>query len=713
MEAATPLAVARPPAESPGITKEEALALVRRYFKIPDGPGSLEVRLETEGNRPVWQFTYWIDRENGRYGRQIGVMDAITGRIRQFSLEDRMLRRPQTGPLGAPHTVEEARERAWALVRELYPEAASTLRPAPEALATPDPFLEGDSYTYTFEWMEYHNGVPVPSSAVRVSVDRYTLDYISLLANLLENPVYVEGSAALSTEEALARFREAAVPQLRYQLIYPSYPYQIEGDPQVRLLYQVTTPAFIDAVTGEFVNFPGQAVLDSPAEAVPAGSEPQRAVSFPLAPGDAVAVVRDLLGLPEDAEIQILDLSDDTGREASYHLYWHDEEGSASVSLNGKTGLVEYAYRSVPVSQNAPDPGQAEPTEEQLAQAREEAIRVVQRHFGSLVPSLRLEPGVTLLVSGEGISFHFQRYEHGVPFSHDGVDVITDPATGQWTRINAYWQEGVDLAPPEGVIGPEAAVEAFFADRTAQLVYWPKAEPWSIRSWRLSEPVELMLVYRHLSQDPAWYSVYGLDAVTGEPVGVLTAARSREAVDELISGHWAEGELRFLLDSFWIQPSDLNPEGEVSRLKALSLLLSVYTEIVGYMSGRSVAVPYVDAPESEGMRERLREAIMLGILRPEGEAPRLDGDAPITRAEFALWIARALGLGDLARSGLRTISGFADLEGLSPEHRNAIAFLEALGLVSSGAAFRGEDALTQAEAAAMAVRLLLHLQKAK
>lgn len=47
-------------AGTPAISKEEALALVQKHFKLPEGPGWLDLELTRYGPHPVWELNYWF-----------------------------------------------------------------------------------------------------------------------------------------------------------------------------------------------------------------------------------------------------------------------------------------------------------------------------------------------------------------------------------------------------------------------------------------------------------------------------------------------------------------------------------------------------------------------------------------------------------------------------------------------------------------------------
>lgn len=696
------------PALAPTIAKEEALALVKRHFKLPDGPGRLEVELSPE-YRPTWQIMYWVDRGSGTTGNSFATVDATTGRIRQVDVGNRLMRLPPTGPLGQPHSEEEGRERAWSLIQTLLPEESASLRPAPPGSNFYSPYSEFGAYNYT--WMQYHNEVPVSSSIVRVTIDRYSLDAVSYHDSLQTEATYPPTKAVVSQEEAFALFKAAAVPVLRYQPIYqPQYSViSTPTQPEMKLVYEMDLPFMLDPVTGKPVGFPGDEVPVPGPEPVSAGGDPLKAAALPLTEADAIALARQILELPPDAEMRV----DPPGEGPQISVNSTGSDSFGAVTLNRKTGMVVHAYRSGS-SQGAFEPGDADstPTAEQKERAKQEAIRAVQRFYSQQLPDLKLNGSPGASPWSQDLGFRFQRYVHGIAYGFDSITVNVDRRTGRWTQLSTHWQDEVKVPEPTGVIEAQKAHETYFAERTVRLVYqsMPRLRRLPTGPGQEPGPAELMLVHQlALSPQASHQNTYGIDAFTGQWIPAEDPLDLKET-DAKLTGHWAEGELRYALARLWVAPATLNPDGATTRLQAMNVLLSPYLEMGNWSNGNQ-PVPYKDIPQDDAQYHLVQQGIGSGMLQPTGEAPLFGGDEAISRAEFAVWIVRLLGLGDLAKSGLNAEASHTDLSGLTAEQRNAVAFLEALGMLAPGGQFRGEDPLTQAEAAAMMVRFLGHLQK--
>jgi len=699
-----PISSAPEEASAPVISREEVLALVKKYFNFSEGPGWLELELRRSGPTPVWRLTYWVSDGRGGSGHGIGEVDATTGRILYVDLRDSRLRGFKKGPLGEPKSVEEARNRAWELVQALYPDKADSLQPdGKSAIAVPFGYWD----TYTFVWNEHHNGIPVGSGTVMVSLDRYTLDCVFLQYDLRTNLVFPEGEAVITAEDALSVFRDAARPVLTYQVGYPSGSSLSGPESGVKLVYDMEIPVMLDAITGEFRNQLGLAVPWEEPKEVPAGAAPPKLAGLPVTRENAEAFSREVLELPADSEDWELSLRDEFDADSPMlELYWRSSEGQAAVVLDRETGRVLRARRNL--RRFSSFEATSEPTPQEREAAEQEAIRVVQQLYGDLASDLKLEPqDLGSQLSGR-LTFRFQRYVNGIRLASNGVEVTVHYPTGAWTDIDFVWTGEVEVPAPEGIISQEEVLEAYFRDRVPELAYYPKdgLASYSLEAW---EPVELNLVY-HLREPEGTFGFYGIDPYTGEP---LKRSMNESAVNSQLVGHWAEGELHFLLERGLITEDALNPDRPVTREEALNMLIGVFQEFKGLWSGRGVEIPYTDVPAGSRLAQSVRDALVSGILRPEGALPVFGRDEEIRRTEFALWLVRALDLDRLAQSDLKLEPGFVDAAQLTAEERNAAALLEALGIIPVGGEFRGAEPVTVAEAAAAVVRMVEYLSETR
>lgn len=680
---------------------------------------NLGAHLGEERGRQVWSLSYTVRNGSSTWETAMGAVDAETGRLLYLHLDAATLFLDDSA--GEPQPEEAAKLRAWQLVQALYPqEAAAFLRLAPFDVLVPEFALLSESAgAYLFAFSDYQDGVPVAGNMVLVAVDKYTLDPVgvsSIFTPGLEMPAKGVG---ISPEEAEARFRSTLSPQLMYVPSRVPGPFR-DRNQTVGLYYQMGVPGTVDAQTGEFLGFgrgypseemgpPRLSFEDLPSADV----EPVAAPSLPLDERGAMALARHLLGAPSELEF---DVSPD---------FWYEGGGGIRVSgysagydgqvtLDGKTGLILDAYRSPDRShRTAPgsedEPGDMTWTPERKEKAKQAAAAIVRRYFGPIADRLKLLSDTWLDAWHDEMPaahFFFARHENGIPVENEGVQVTIDWQHLTWINISSTWTDGLLFADPAGAISAQDAIRLFMWPRQAKLVYeMDQPMPYFFVPMDRpdSSPQKARLSYRLVKPDDAGMFA-AIDALTGKEVPASPAGYAQATVPA--SGHWAEREMRYLVAQWVLPAAAVNPDAPLSRGEALYMLLRGAQDSYGLQD--RAQMPYADVAIGDPLFASVLQAHSAGILRPEGENPSFGGAQPVTRAEFALWMARSLNLGALTRSGLEARTGFGDLDGLSHEERNAVILLEALGIVKPAAAFRGNVPLTQAEAAVMLVRLMRH-----
>ena len=711
-----------PPRPEPKITSAQAEAALKEFFTLP--PKSAKVdwqwNLSNRGDKRVWDLQVTIREGNGAMGFQIASVDAVTGRVLNYGGYGMLPGPVRVGPLGAVHTEDETRVRAWSLVQKLAPDQAAGLMEAPAGTSGYMQRYYGYGYmaestadAYNFTWIESHDGVPFPSSSVSVGVQKQTLDYVFVNVNLVDSIQFQAGPAKVTSDQALHLWQTEARPSLSYQAVVGSFPYMQPKASEYKLIYRFPElDQAVDAITGTWAPNPspfppaGGDTRPAAPEAVPAGSAaPVVPEQLPLTDAAALKLALAVLEVPQGVDLR----ADKSffGDEKLFQFSYFDKTGTGTIMLEPNTGLIRNANRSQgmgPTSGPPGNPEQKQVTPEQEAQAKQAAIAVVQSYYSQIRDQLRLEsvPPFWGPQDNQVRRFQFVRYVGGVAVPTDSVMVAIDLSTLRWAQINANWTTGVTFPSPAGAITPEKAKETVLANRKPMLVYRPVYPAMSPDQMGMGapQPAEATLVYLLTPQTGSQ-----VDALTGQILGYDALGISDfEAAAKKVTGHWAEGALQFMLSRRIIRPEQLDPDAALTRGQAVALLLNRTRQLIG-VGPLPTDLPYTDLSEANPAYGAVRMAWSQGWLRPLGDAKTFQPDAPITRAEFVVWAARAMGLGDLARSGLTVQAEYQDLDGLTTEQRNAASFLRALGLLSPADTFRGGDPLTQAEGAALTVRI--------
>ena len=115
---------------------------------------------------------------------------------------------------------------------------------------------------------------------------------------------------------------------------------------------------------------------------------------------------------------------------------------------------------------------------------------------------------------------------------------------------------------------------------------------------------------------------------------------------------------------------------------------------------------FTDVPADHLFRGAISCIAYYGITQGTGDGTTYSPDADVTRAQMAVFIARAAEVAGVDL-GDATSAGFSDIGGTWPEAADAINRLAANGVIASGGTYRPGDAVTRAEMAMFLVGLLV------
>lgn len=723
------------------ISQEQALRIAVEAFPPPPGLPAPEVSMTSLDGSPVYSV-WW---RGGRLGASQSVW--VEPRSGQILLMSRGLGPASLQTRGEPLPEVDLRAAAEALVRRLLPDrwpslrefdhADSPLLPVP---GTAEFGFGGGPLTsqYQVSFVEMIGGVPFPERRVRVGLDRQTGEVVLYKLDWPAEVPLAAGTAQVSADRAAASLRSGLGLELAYLAVRDGPGLRpAEFIPVWRPRLQQVE---LDAVSGAFRDTRG-ADVDPDAlaagVAVPsAGGDAGTAPAGRLGRDDARALARRLLGLPADLAPRF---EADRGwppGDSSFYFYWEVEQPpkgvlTYQVSVDPELGVLSSVSRGAPKAAVL-DPGIGLGDNEQVpnigeAAAREKAVALVARWYPRLAGQLRLRGAAEVRRIGfgpvrlDGYVFAFERVANGIPVIGDGVQVSIEAKTGQWLSADVRWSRG-EFPPVQVAVDRERAEEVFFGQREAVLMYGratAPTEPYAPASEgggshpgaRAPAHGSARLLYRLFPRAgvPAHLAGVAVSARTGK----LVDAFGRE-VDQLaaaygeLATHWARRELEAMVErgALTAIAGDPAPDRPLSRIEALQLLVGGYF----YQQGASRSTsPWTDLPREHPLFAYAAAALDLGLIDPPaGNGATLRPDEPVSRAEFALLAARALGLGPLVRSALDVTPPFSDVAGHAPDVRRAVALLAALDVVrGNDGRFRPDDPVRRAEGAVWVVRLLV------
>ncbi len=685
----------------PAVSKDQALKRLEELFRLP--PGQPEVSQDVSGGHNVWRFhwTRQLPVANGFFvGAGSATVDADTGAVLEFG-HFPWLQRWTVSPQISP---DRAQQKAWDLVQELVP---------PERIDQLEPWeYEDDPLSVgpvtTFRWVRKIDGIPFPQDDVTVSIDLATGEVTAFHIFWTEHVAARKPEQPATPEQALDIYRKQVGLELYYHPVSRSSRFHMARPstwvPAYRLRGQVTD---VDAATGSPLNWSGTPV--SPDEFVPAQlpvAAGQPSISSPLTAVAAQEMARKLLLVPAGIPAHTMPIDSPFISGTQFMFYDQSRDyGSMWIDLN--TGLIRDAYRSThppegPAEPGNPDISSAEPATVERSTAVANATQLVQTWYSALAGQLG---GVTFpygtAESSETIRLFFPRLVDGVPVAQDGIHV-TMGLDGNWQSVSLEWSEAAPVAETPAVQLDEA-VEKMFTAWQPRLIWKTDSEVgyYSGSDSSADHPVELRLVYRLVPRN----GKSGLtQVISGRTGGFLNydgqEISAWQALRDKLLQHPSGAELLLLMDTGMLDASEgaLDPDRDLTRAEALQLIFGGPFAGMGISS--TATLPFTDVQPGEPLFEVAAAALEKGALEPSGD--RLNGQAAITRGEFAWYMAAALGLNRLAHSDLNVILPYADLDSIPEHQQRAVAFLAGLGLLDGEGSFRPQDSITVAEGAKLA-----------
>ncbi|TZE81023.1 YcdB/YcdC domain-containing protein [Calorimonas adulescens] len=356
-----------------------------------------------------------------------------------------------------------------------------------------------------------------------------------------------------------------------------------------------------------------------------------------------------------------------------YNIYgnYGDEKGSFNFSavIDSETGrILNLSYGEWP---NMPGSPQADGKGVGMDKAVEIAKDYISR--------FKLPFKNALVVSGKDYNYtvNFIMYEDGVLYPMNSVNVNINNE-GNIVGFNMNFS-AVDKPDTSGVITLEKAKEVLSKYQKLQLSFViprdnytgnPKGDP--IPVYQLS-----------------YINGYGIDAKTGEFVGYDNSAKpvpEDEKFDPYgtVRGDKNERVLKIFIDT-GIMPQPIPaPTEKATAGQAAQVLFKAFTP--GYYA----------KPMMEGAADASPEGNALEALKDYGVIKEdVKPSDTVTRAQLALWLARATGYDKLTNSDVAFSTTVKDIDGLGKEIKNSIAIVTSLKVMDAeNGKFKPDDPVT-------------------
>lgn len=732
------------------ISAEQAVAIARKGFAIGDdfeqaGASFGEYVPSNRGGSWNLFFRKRVDRG---FDTIWVTVDARTGEVREMNFG---AARPDGDKAGLTPGVgrDEARARAEALVARLQPREFLLTR-YEETGAEPVwlPTIRG-SVTYRFRFVRLENGIPVQPDGFNVTVDGsgriqgYSFQWSRDAT--LPGPDKV-----LSLAEAQRIFREKVGLRPAYGRVQkPGGPGTL---PERKLVYGPTpagpSPMLIDAVTGQVLDPSGVPVKEAWLAAYPPVSgEPPAAGGVSGAGGaaaggaramsreEALSRVAALFTIPADLELEGSYFNENvppgqSRANKTWSFNWRGKPEGPDVSppnmhveLDAVTGEVLSLHSFRQGAFTKPD------QELPVGIDRDEAARRAGAFIARIRPSLTGRVWVNPLSatgpSGNKVTMGILYQFSPLVMAHGMLDldmicsVAVDPVGGEAVNFSCPREEG-DYPPPGKLLGKQRAEDIYLKEIGLELFYYPIVRQPDGPGPERQEPAapEFRLAYLPGGgRPPGW-----IDARSGEVLDAGLQSMTARDADALadVKGHWAEADVKAVVARGVLLPKEgrFNPDVALGRAEALEALLAVARP--AFWRVERAANEAADAASGAGGAERLvsygdvkpdsphyavvSEALRYGIITLAGD---FRPEAPVTREEMAVMIARALGYKPLVEADSRFYAlPFRDGRRVAPWARNAVALAGSLGVFrTEGGRFEPQAVVTRAQMATILVRL--------
>lgn len=687
----------------PVLTRDEAIAIARKYFTIPAELGAPNVGIQQSRTGAVWSLEWQTPSKRAEQTRLSVSVDAVTGAVLTYNTWTT----GQDEVLQLSLTREEARAKAQEWFGKLVPAEYND-----HLLFVASP-LNANYYggsSYQFNWVRAVKGYPFSGNGVHISVDarsgamtQYGLSWRSDIDLTLP-------SVILSRADAEAAYSRQVPMVLQYQ----RFTQRGTEESEWRLVYRPISEGFPRMnQEGLLVNGQG-APLDlevlSKTRLVPASDKPYQKPAKPLGQEEALATARTITGRTDaPSRSSYSEYGEETKRSA-WDFTWVIEgdemqfRSEQRVRIDAETGLGTEYSNWTEIKPFAKD----EEVPVSLEEAQETAVAFLRTHRPDLAGSLQMQMESQDRYGRENPDYRpteyyirFQQLKNGLPVMGRDVQVTISARTGEVRNFWSGWweEEATETFPtPQPMLSTSQAMSLFLEHQGIEATW---VSNWSPKTGGETEP---QLVW----QPASTLSIQSIDAKTGAPLdwnGRNLIEATRYPTD--IEGHYAEREIELLWARgvFELEDGRFNPDmvisaDELARWIVLSRGLRPYMAY-DFAKLESAAPRAAQQAKSSSNSAYFGAALQSGIILPEELAELADLNGTVTRELLSLWAVRAMGYGRIAKMEAQIEMNFADKEQVGAKYRNAVALLAGLGIVSGDAEenFGPQRWLTRAQAA--------------
>jgi hypothetical protein len=688
------------------VSRDEAISIAVRMFNIPKELGEPNVGASESKDGAMWQLEYHTPAKQAmQVNISVGI-DAQTGAVLNYN---RSAAEAGKDPAPLSYTRAQALAKASFWLDMLAP----ALKPSLRAIENPMSYgYYGTDATYNFQWQRIAEGYPVRNDSVNIAIDARTGQLASFNRGRGSAQSFKLPATLLDKAKAEAAYRSQIQLQLQYQ--YYQKPGTDTGE--WKLVYRPNTSSYpMMNQDGKLIDYSGQPLnvaAMSEMKLVPAADKPYQAPAKSLSKEEALQLAKAAAGRTDEPNNASYNEQGAEQKSRIWNFNWQaqDEKGGiyTNVGVDVDRGLI-VNYNSYGPQQPLKEGEQPKFTE---AQARETAMQFIRSYRPDLAGKLMIMPSVessnpamkAKLAYQQMYYVSFVMMKNGLQVADRQMSVNVDAMTG---TVRSFWANDLDskqeFPAVTGVIKPEAAMDAFLASEGLEAFWTQFWQPMPmVKDVQSSEP---QLVWG----PGAALNVVAIDAKTGAPLdyqGRDLLQQGKRPTD--IDGNPAEREIELLwvrgildLKDGKFNPGQTATAGELARWLVMARGMQPYMsyDFRGNFAGS--AAPAAAKLESAADSAYFGAALQNGVILPEDFTADSDPAAPVSRELFALWVARAMGYGAVAKMPNHIAMPFADQAKIGAKYANAVALLNGLGVVKGDQQtnFEPQRQVTRGEAA--------------
>lgn len=701
------------------LSKEEAIRRVQNYISIPADFKLERASYQGPERNPFIANAAWSLSWTGKNDAGIYVtLDAATGKLLQYSRYGN-----ETASAGKKVSEEAALDAATNFLEKTV---SSDER---EKLSEANEYkMASRAYSSTFvhhpfTFTRIENEVPFIGNGFHIVVDEK--GEVQQFSRTWYEGSLPAAKPGLTLDEAQEKIAEA-LPSLVYTRASSiTGNYNSDTTYQLVYKYQIGDPQFVDAMTGELLNYTGKPTKK--AKLQPLGNTIAKASTDKLITKEEAQVIADQVvkKLPGSYRSDGNRGSGATsGPDGVERRRWGfeytpvqgqgKEQESFRIYIGDRGELVEYRkddYRPIRRGEGAGNSDQTVSWEK----AEQNAIQFVKALFADRLgeiaynPEQQSEMNIKQRLEQEGeytLSFGWLKDSVPVEDSYFRVEVSATTGEVENIRTDAYELEGIQ--PAKAKIDQEAAKKLEEENQTLTLTYYLPDPYFAYQDEQSSQP---LLVYRMVGDAGV------VDALSGKWISFEEASKAQGPQD--VGDHPQKEALELAVRYGWLTVTDgkLEPDkpltrGEAAQIMARAMDRMEFHRRSYYSFSDEQIQPYSfdDIDSKHPLYGVIQKNLQEGLIAKEGR--RFEPDKPITRAQMADMAARLLGYGDILNKPEIFVPAYPDLQ---KSQVPAVTLLHAEGVEFVGATagkFAPEASVTRAEIAQL-LKDMLELQQQK